>query len=116
MTTSTARFWPPTRSLCVRWRQEIISWHSNAEDINLQLGSLEQVIEAFGIGGEIGLSGGESLDPKRNPQPERPPENKLPKRRSKIPQPRPASREVEADDSIDADADIDLVEAELMGA
>ena len=35
--------------LCMQWRLEIASCCSNGEDLNAQLLSLEEVIEAFGI-------------------------------------------------------------------
>ena len=36
--------------LCVLWRMEVVSCRSNAETLNGQLSSLEEVIQAFGIG------------------------------------------------------------------
>ena len=36
--------------LCVTWRMEYIACRSNADQLNLQLSSLEKVFAAFGIG------------------------------------------------------------------
>lgn len=88
--------------LCVMWRMELVSCRSNAEDLNAQLASLEEVIKAFGIGapGIVGDSEPviepepKALQPKAQqdtqPQPEAAEPKPQPKAAEPMPQPKAA--------------------------
>jgi len=77
--------------LCVKWRMEIVSCRENPVDINVQLNSLEQVMQAFRFG-EFQPNSSETNLPSVKATSDLKPTVANTQINSKTPEPRPATR------------------------